>query len=103
MLFNATLLRVDPPPPGLPGPTVAVRCALTEPTVAQAREIREMSWPVTVVAYVPLRTLPPDRPATEGRVEVRPDGGAPTLYRVVWIVQRNARTLGHVQLYLAPV
>ncbi len=105
MIFNATLLRVDPPPPAPQGPAMLVRCALTTPTVVQAQEIQAMNWSSseTLVAYLPLHALPAPWPEGEGRVQVQTDGGAATTFRIIRVVHREAATLGHLQLYLEPV
>jgi hypothetical protein len=102
MIFNATLIRLDGPPPDPQGPLVEVRCALTEPTVEQAREILARNWAATHVAYIPEREVPSPRPVTGGQARIRADGGVPTSFRIVWLLTREARTLGHVQLYLGP-
>ncbi len=103
MLFNATLLRLDLPPPAAEGPGVLVRCAVTTPTTEQGQQTRDLGVSATHVAYVPLAKVPAPAPVVEGRALLRIDGGPPKLYRIVLVVERLGRTLGHVQLSLALV
>ena len=105
MVLNATLSRLDPPPPAEAGPAVLVRCAVAPLTAEQGRESREMNWGATLVAYVPLTRVPAPGPVVDGRALVRPDGagGTATPYRIAHVLERLGPTLGHVQIYLAPV
>lgn len=103
MIFNATLLRLDPPPPAPQGPGVLVRCAMTAQTIEQGRQTRDLGLTATHVAYVPLAKAPSPGPQVEGRALVRADGGVATLYRVVQVLEHAGKTLGHVQVHLAPV
>ncbi len=103
MIYNATLLRVDPPGEGQAGAAAQIRVALTPLTTEQGRISREMDWGAELVAYIPFArvTVPP--PAVDGRVLIRTDGvELATTCVIVHIIERLGRTLSHVQLYLAP-
>ena len=101
MIYNATLLRLDPPAPGAPGPDVSVRCALAPLTARQAQARPEPGADATSVAYVPARMVPTLPPTVGGHALIRPDGAAgPVLYPIVDVVERLGRTLSHVQIYL---
>lgn len=103
MIYNATLLRVDLPAPNPTGATIAVRCALTPLTAEQARLSELNDWGATRVVYVPLRRVPSPRPVVTGQVLMRADDGdEDVLYDVKQLIQRNGKTLGHIQIYLAP-
>ena len=103
MILNATLLRLDPPPPEPEGPKILVRCAMTSPTVEQGRRSRELGLDETYVAYVPLAKVPSPGPVLDGRALLRADGGTAVLYRITQVLEHAGRTLGHLQLSLAPV
>jgi hypothetical protein len=104
MIFNATLLRLDPPPPAAQGPAVLVRCALTTQTTEQGRRTRDLGLTATHVLYVPLAKAPAPAPVVDGRVLVRADGSSVSaLYRIADVVEHAGRTLGHLQLSLAKV
>ena len=101
MILNATLLRLDPPPPAAQGPDVLVRCATTTPTTEQGRRTRDLGLAASHVAYVPLSKVPSPGPVVDGRILVRADrAAAPTLYRITDVVEHPGPTLGHVQLSL---
>jgi hypothetical protein len=103
MIHNATLLRVDPPAPGPLGASIDVRCALTPPTVEQARISAENEWGATAILYIPLAHVPSPRPVGDGNVLVRVGhNGDETLYAVKQVQQRIASVIGHILLYLAP-
>lgn len=102
MIFNATLLRLDPPPPDPQGPDVLVRCALTTQTTEQYQRTRDLGLTVTHVAYVPLALVPVPGPVVDGQALLRGDGSsASALYGIVEVVEHAGRTLGHVQISLA--
>ena len=104
MICNATLLRVDGPPPDPQGAPRNIRCALTPPTVEQSRISAEAGWGATAVSYIALSRVPTPRPATGGFALYLPDGAgaAQTLYVIKEVIQRDAPRLGHIVLYLAP-
>src|SRR5688572_20931660 len=106
MIFNATLLRVDLPAPSPTGATISVRCTLIGLTAEQQRVNDLNAWGATLVMYIPLRRVPSPRPVVSGQVLIRDDdeaGGAGVLYDVKQIVERKGQTLGHIQVYVAPV
>ena len=101
MIYNATLIRLDPPEPGAPGPDVNVRCATAPLTGRQVQASAAWEAPATSVVYVPTRTVPSPGPAVGGQALLRVDGAADaTLHPIVRIIERPGRTLGHVQVYL---
>ncbi len=103
MIFNATLLRLDPPGGGPLGADVSVRCAVTPPTTEQARISVEAGWDAVAVAYIPLAEVPSPRPVTEGSALMQADGESVTTYRIAQVFQRlGSETLSHIQLFLSP-
>ena len=103
MIYNATILRIDPPAPEPAGPDVAVRCALTPLSATQANTSADSGWGATLVAYVPLSRVPFPRPVADGQLLTRADGdAADVVYTIKHVLHRHSRTLGHIQLYLAP-
>ena len=104
MIYNATLLRVDDPEPSPDGPDISVRCAATPLSNAQQTLNLESGWGATLVLYIPLRRVPSPRPTTNGHALLRIDGdeAGEVLYAIKHVIQRNGRTLGHIQVYLAP-
>jgi hypothetical protein len=103
MILNAILLRLDLPEPSPIGESVSVRCALTPPTVEQARVSTENGWGVTAVMYVPRAHLPSPGPVADGHALVRVNGESDeTLYLIKQAQQRSSPVLGHVVVYLAP-
>ena len=106
MIYNATLLRVDPPAPGPSGTDVSVRCTLVGLSAEQARVNEAGGWGASSVLYVPLRHVPSPRPVVGGAVLLRRDAdAADTSWGVKQVVQRdgNTRTLDHMQIYVEPV
>src|SRR5688572_21628756 len=103
MILNATLLRLDPPPPAPQGPNVSIRCALTTQTVAQEQRTRDIGLSVTHVAYIPIAHVPSPAPVVDGRMRIRADGPAGTTatYGIVEVIEHPGRALGHVQVALA--
>ena len=103
MVYNATLVRLDPPPPGLPGPDVAVRCALAQLSAAQQALSEEVGWGATSVAYIPAREVPSPRPIVAGHALIRADDQTdPQRFPIVQVIQRLGHTLSHMQVYLGP-
>ena len=104
MIYNATLLRVDPPGEEGSGSDLVVRIALTPLTAEQGRTSRELAWGAVLVAYIPQGRVPVPAPSSDGRMLVRADGNeSQVLYRVVHVIERLGRTLSHVQLFLAHI
>src|SRR5688572_6309647 len=103
MIYNATLLRIDPPPPGDPGPTLSVRCAVTSPTAAQAAVSAEMDWSATLVLILPMGQVAAagGPPAVDRRAVFQLDGCPPATYRIAHVADRVGRGLSHVELFLA--
>jgi hypothetical protein len=103
MVLNALLLRLDLPDPSPIGEAITVRCALTPPTVEQARISTENGWAATAVMYIPLAHLPSPPPVADGHALVRVNGETDeTLYVIKQVQQRSSPVLGHVVVYLAP-
>jgi hypothetical protein len=103
MIFNASLLRVDPPAPGSPGPDVSVRCCLTPLTDVQDRLAQRRGWDASFVVYLPARKVPTPAPVEEGQVLLQRDGTtSSSLYHVVQVVPLTGRTFSYVQLFVAP-
>jgi hypothetical protein len=103
MILNALLLRLDLPDPSPIGESISVRCALTPPTIEQARISAENGWGATAVMYIPLAHLPSPGPVGEGHALVRMNGESEeTLYVIKQALQRSSPVLGHVALFLAP-
>ena len=105
MIYNATLLRVDPPSPGSAGADVSVRCTLVGLSAEQARLNEIEGWGATSVIYVPLRHAPSPRPVVACVALLRRDAdSADTSWNVKQVIQRdgNTRTLDHMQIYVAP-
>jgi hypothetical protein len=103
LIYNATLVRLDPPAPGLPGPEVAVRCALAPLSSAQQRLSEEAGWGATSVAYLPARKVPSPRPIVGGHALLQPDDDTDALrFPIVQVIQRLGHTLSHMQVYLGP-
>jgi hypothetical protein len=102
MIYNATLLRLDPPGGDPAGADLSVRCAMTPLGVEQSRVSREEGWDAVVVLYIPMSRVPSPRPVTNGAAVVRADGETGgTTYRISEVIQRLAHTLSHTQLFLA--
>ena len=103
MILNALLLRLDLPEPSPIGELIFVRCALTPPTVEQARISAESGWGATAVMYIPVAHLPSPRPVGDGHALVRVNGESDeTLYLIKQVQQRSSPVLGHVVVHLAP-
>jgi hypothetical protein len=103
MLFNATLLRLDPPPGGSPGPLISARCVVTEPSAAQALTATLNGVPLTKVAYLRTALLPSGVVAEVGAAAIlRIDGiDDPASLLIKRVIPRTGR-LGHAELWLAP-
>ncbi len=107
-LSNATLQRIDAPgvrngagslPPYAPGPAMAVRCVIDEPTFVLRRLIDDLELSSTSVLYVFLADLPTAASVLirNGQVLVQQDGMDPVLYRIDWTKPRASdAALGHV-------
>ena len=103
MIYNATLVRLDPPAPGLPGPDVSVRCALAQLSAAQQALSEEAGWGATSVAYLFARDVPTPRPIVAGHALIRGDDQPdPQRFPIVQVIQRLGHTLSHMQVYLGP-
>jgi hypothetical protein len=103
MILNAMLLRLDLPDPSPSGPSIQVRCALTPPTIEQARISAENGWGATAVMYIPLAHAPSPPPVSDGHALVQMNGEADeTLYVIKQVLERSSPVLGHIQVYLAP-
>lgn len=103
MILNATLLRLDLPDPSPTGADIAVRCALTPPTVEQARISEENGWGATAMMYIPLVHAPSPPPVSDGHALVRVSGESDgTLYLIKQVLQRSSPVLGHIVVFLAP-
>jgi hypothetical protein len=103
MIYNATLVRLDPPPPGLPGPDLEVPCALAQLSELQQRMSDAGTWGATSVAYLPAHDVPSPGPITGGHARVRAEGDADAVsYPIVQVIQRLGHTLAHTQVYLGP-
>ena len=105
MIYNATLLRIDPPPPGGPGPALAVRCAVVSPTADQAALIAEMNWSATRVLLLPLNRVAAvgGVPAVEQRAVFQIDGCPAATYRIAQVTDRVGPGLSHLEMFLAPL
>ena len=101
MIYNATLLRLDPPPPGLPGADTDVRGAVAPLTALQAQVSSEEHWGATAIFYIPARTAPSPGPIVGGYALLRADGAADAALRpIVQVIRRLGRTLSHTQVWL---
>jgi hypothetical protein len=102
MILNAKLLRLDLPEPSPIGAPINVRCALTPPTVEQARISAENGWDATAVLYIPLARAPSPPPVQDGHALVRANGeDDEALFVIKQVLQRSSPVLGHIQVYLA--
>ena len=102
MLLNATLLRIDPPAPAPSGPSISVRCALTQLTADQQALDAAMGWGAVLVLYLPISRVPPEGPpAAGGQCLVRQDGQAAATYATA-AVQNRVGPLSHLAVFLAP-
>ena len=102
MLHNATLLRIDPPAPAPAGPSISVRCALTQLTGDQQALDAAMGWGAVMVLYLPTSRVPSaGPPVADGQCVVQLDGHAPATYRHA-AVQNRVGPLSHLAVFLAP-
>ena len=100
MLMNATLLRIDDPPPASPGPAIAVRCSMGSPTASESGYIGAMGMAAARVIYVPMGGAAP----TAGQhLTVRPDGCPETTWAVVYVADHVGGVLTHLQVFLESV
>lgn len=83
MLLNATLLRVDPSEAGPAGPAISFRCALTRPTLRQARWLRSMRLQATAAIYLPVQSPAPPTLGVGMRLRVQVDEDAAGLWKVL--------------------
>ena len=105
MIYNATLLRIDPPPPGAAGPALSVRCAATSPTAEQAAASAAMNWSATLVLILPMRDVAAagGPPPVNRRAVFKLDGCPPVTYRITHVAERVGPGLSHLELFLAAV
>lgn len=101
MLLNATLLRIDPPAPAPSGPSIAVRCALTQLTGDQQALDAAMGWGAVLVLYLPTSRVPATPPVAGGQCLVQLDGHPAATYRHA-AVQDRVGPLNHLAVFLAP-
>ncbi|HEX8915990.1 MAG TPA: hypothetical protein VF796_26825 [Humisphaera sp.] len=104
MITNATLLRIDPPPPAPAapaGPPTDVRCAFCAPAATGLRWLSAARLSASAVLYLPLTDVGGVSPG--GRAWVRLDGhSAAAEWAVVHVAPRVGEVLRYVQVYLAP-
>jgi hypothetical protein len=101
MIHNATLLRIDPPPPGVQGPDLLVRCATSLASVKQQELSLSKSWGTVLLLYVPIGRLPAGViPKADGFALVCPDGSPASTYQIV-SAEVLAGPLGHWEIHLA--
>ncbi len=101
MLQNATLRRVDPPPPAPAGPALSVRCALATPTTRDLQWLAMAGIDASAVLY--LSTAAGEqvgRWAVGGRVTVELDGCPAAAWRAVHVTTRAGDVLRYVQVFL---
>jgi hypothetical protein len=104
MLMNAMLLRIDDPPPGGPGPAIAVRCSMGLPSGAESAAVVAMGMNAAAVLYLPMADAARvGSPAVGQQVVVQLDGCPVETWRVVYAADRVSDVLSHVQLFLEPV
>jgi hypothetical protein len=105
MLYNATLLRIDPPPPGGPGPALSIRCAVVSPSAEQAAVIAGMNWAATRVLLLPMGRVAAagGAPVVDQRAVFQPDGCPTATYRIAHVADRVGPGLSHLELFLAPL
>src|SRR5687768_13268243 len=103
MIYNATLLRIDPPPPGNPGPALSIRCAVTAPTAEQAALSAAMGWSATLVLVLAMGRVAAagGPPPVNHRAVFQMDGCPPATYRIAHVADRVGRGLSHIELFLA--
>lgn len=100
MINNATLLRIDPPSPGFPGPDLLIRCATALASAKQQELSDSRSWGTLLLLYVPLGRLPAGVvPQPGGFVLVRSDGAPASTYKIVG-AEIVSGPLGHWEVHL---
>ena len=103
MLTNATLLRIDDPPPAAPGPAVAERCSVGLPGAGESAAAGAMGMSAAAVLYLPMDAAGRvGAPAVGQHVTVTIDGCPASAWRVVYAADRVGAVLSHVQVFLEP-
>lgn len=108
MLYNATLLRIDPPSPAEPGPPISVRCTICDPSAAQTEVMSSdatlaSSASTAIMLYVRLDDLGPlAYPLVNGFVQVREDGQLEERYQVLQVSERIGTSLSHLEITVVP-
>ena len=104
MLMNATLLRIDDPPPAAPGPAISVRCSMGLPSGGESAAVVAMGVNAEAVLYLSMDALGGAAiPAAGQRVTVQMDGCPSAVWNVVCAADRVGGTLSHLQLFLGHV
>ncbi len=100
MLMNATLLRIDDPPPAAPGDGLSIRCSVGSPTTAEQAFLGAMSMSAARVLYLSMGTA---EPATGQQVVVQVDGCPVTTWGVVYVADHVGGVMSHLQVFLEAV
>ena len=100
MLHNATLLRIDPPPPAPAGEPLSIRCAMARqpPTSCAWLEAADMAASAVLLPVIAHRH--PPNIATGDRLLVRLDGRSALQHEVVHILDRAGGAIRYTQVFL---
>jgi hypothetical protein len=100
MLYNAILLRIDPPSPAPAGDSISVRCALAAPTANELRWLQAADLSASAVLYLPMTPQAPALLAANDRLLVRLDGQSLATYIAVHVSDRIGDAIRYRQVFL---
>jgi hypothetical protein len=107
MLQNATLLRVDPPPPAPPGVPRGQRCSVSPLTGSDLQWLQDNTnrAPTAAVLYLPLLFPPLETVAiVEGDwLLIQLDGQPPALWRAEYVDRRVGNVIRYWRVFLTTV